>query len=175
MSNTANGHAAAPSDAELSEHIARGEALFSANGPMDIEAFRTQAKATVDAMCDYFAGVEQYPVASQVKPGYLAPLLPKDAPEEPEAFEDIMKDFQQHIMPGVTHWQVSNSPYRIRKIITNTIGFVPDHRLTFGQLSKFLLALIRGSYFAGGSLPTSTRFIRLPLPIRVSLVTCCPE
>lgn len=106
-----NGHAAEPdnmNDATIAENIERGETLFAPNGPMDIEAFRRNAYRTVDFMCDYFASVEQYPVASQVSPGYLAPRLPSNAPEDPESFEAIMKDFSDHIMPGVTHWQVSS-------------------------------------------------------------------
>jgi hypothetical protein len=101
---TPNGHLS--DEALLQKHIAGGDALFAQNGPMDIETFRRNAKATVDAMCDYFAGIEQKPVSSKVEPGYLKPRLPDEAPEEPEGFETIMKDFQDHVMPGVTHWQV---------------------------------------------------------------------
>ncbi|KAI9010604.1 aromatic-L-amino-acid decarboxylase [Hyaloraphidium curvatum] len=75
---------------------------------MSIEDFRRNAKAAVDAMCDYFAAVPSMPVASQVKPGYLAPRLPGEAPEAPDGFEEIMKDFNDHIMPGITHWQSPN-------------------------------------------------------------------
>lgn len=45
---------------------------------------------------------------SKVTPGYLAPLLPTSVPEEAESFDVIMKDFEKHIMPGVTHWQSPN-------------------------------------------------------------------
>ncbi len=44
----------------------------------------------------------------QVHPGYLAPRLPTEAPEEGEAWPAIMEDVEQHIMPGVTHWQSPN-------------------------------------------------------------------
>jgi len=40
-----------------------------------------------------------------VKPGYLRDLIPEEAPEAPEKWQDIMKDIERVIMPGVSHWQ----------------------------------------------------------------------
>lgn len=40
-----------------------------------------------------------------VEPGYLRLLLPNDAPEKGESWDEIMKDVEQAIMPGITHWQ----------------------------------------------------------------------
>lgn len=40
-----------------------------------------------------------------VEPGYLRDLLPKDAPQHGEKWEDIFRDFETKILPGVTHWQ----------------------------------------------------------------------
>ena len=39
-----------------------------------------------------------------VKPGYLRPLIPDEAPEDPENWENVMNDIERVIMPGVTHW-----------------------------------------------------------------------
>jgi len=39
------------------------------------------------------------------QPGYLRPLLPDAAPEQPESFESVMEDFESKLMPGVMHWQ----------------------------------------------------------------------
>lgn len=55
----------------------------------------------VDLMCDYYQTVHERPVRSQVEPGYLRPLLPTEAPEEGESFDDILSDVQSKIMPGV--------------------------------------------------------------------------
>lgn len=44
-------------------------------------------------------------VTPEVEPGYLRPMLPKYAPENSEKWEDIMKDVEEAIMPGITHWQ----------------------------------------------------------------------
>jgi aromatic-L-amino-acid decarboxylase len=43
-------------------------------------------------------------VLPTVSPGYLKDLIPEEAPEEGEKWEDIMKDIERVIMPGVTHW-----------------------------------------------------------------------
>ena len=54
----------------------------------------------VDWICDYYATVEHRPVRSEVNSGYLGPLLPQSAPEQPEGFQAIMDDVQSKIMPG---------------------------------------------------------------------------
>ncbi|KAJ1825990.1 hypothetical protein LPJ70_007866, partial [Coemansia sp. RSA 2708] len=35
-------------------------------------------------------------------------LLPHEAPDNPEQFEDIQDDIETKIMPGITHWQSPN-------------------------------------------------------------------
>jgi len=40
-------------------------------------------------------------VLSSVKPGYLRPLLPVEAPNDPENWKDVMTDVEKLIMPGV--------------------------------------------------------------------------
>ncbi len=72
---------------------------------MDINAFRNYAHRMVDEIADYFENIENYSPKSLVKPGDILAKLPTSAPKESEAFEDIYKDFQEIIMPGITHWQ----------------------------------------------------------------------
>lgn len=56
----------------------------------------------VDYIADYLEGIERRPVYPDVEPGYLRPLIPTAAPQEPEAYEDIIKDIEKIIMPGVS-------------------------------------------------------------------------
>lgn len=56
----------------------------------------------VDFVADYLEGIEGRPVYPDVEPGYLRPLIPSSAPQEPESFEDIMGDVERVIMPGVS-------------------------------------------------------------------------
>lgn len=43
-----------------------------------------------------------------MEPGYLHELMPKEAPQEGERWEDILKDVEDKIVPGLTHWQSPN-------------------------------------------------------------------
>ncbi|KAL8697006.1 MAG: hypothetical protein Q9201_007364 [Fulgogasparrea decipioides] len=59
-------------------------------------------------LIDYFSTLESRRAVSNVEPGYLRPLLPSAPPEEGEKWEDVQKDIEAKIMPGLTHWQSSN-------------------------------------------------------------------
>ncbi|XP_066930390.1 aromatic-L-amino-acid decarboxylase-like [Clytia hemisphaerica] len=69
--------------------------------------FRKFGKKMVDLIADYHENVPNMPVLPDVKPGYLAKLLPDEAPKEPEPWESICEDFKKAIVPGITPW---NSP-----------------------------------------------------------------
>ncbi|XP_060103766.1 aromatic-L-amino-acid decarboxylase [Heteronotia binoei] len=75
---------------------------------MDTAEFRKRGKEMVDYIANYLERIEKRQVYPDVEPGYLRPLIPESAPEEPERFEDILQDVERVIMPGVTHW---HSPY----------------------------------------------------------------
>uniref|UniRef100_A0A8D0FPG2 Aromatic-L-amino-acid decarboxylase n=1 Tax=Strix occidentalis caurina TaxID=311401 RepID=A0A8D0FPG2_STROC len=75
---------------------------------MDAAEFRKRGKEMVDYIADYLEKIEKRQVFPDVEPGYLRPLIPDCAPQDPESFEDVFKDIEKIIMPGVTHW---HSPY----------------------------------------------------------------
>lgn len=52
----------------------------------------------------YLTNPEQYPVLSRVKPGDIRASLPDSPPAEGESMEAILDDFEQKILPGITHW-----------------------------------------------------------------------
>jgi aromatic-L-amino-acid decarboxylase len=99
---------------------------------MTTEEFRRQAHAFVDWMADYLTGVEAYPVRAQVKPGEIAASLADSPPETGEPIEAIFRDFQAHVLPGVTHWQHpsffayfpanSSPPSVLAEMLTATLG-----------------------------------------------------
>ncbi|XP_065162575.1 tyrosine decarboxylase-like [Atheta coriaria] len=72
---------------------------------MNTEEFRIRGKEMIDYICDYMTNISERRVTPSVEPGYLRKLLPSDAPEESEDWDAIMKDVEEKIMPGVTHWQ----------------------------------------------------------------------
>lgn len=75
---------------------------------MTPEEFRHWGRDVVDWIADYLQRVEAYPVASSVKPGQVRSQLPDQPPEEGEPFAAILRDVNEIIMPGITHWQSPN-------------------------------------------------------------------
>jgi aromatic-L-amino-acid decarboxylase len=75
---------------------------------MTPEEFRRHGHVVVDWIADYHARIESFPVLSQVKPGETRAALPANPPAQGEPFEAYLKDIEQIILPGVTHWQSPN-------------------------------------------------------------------
>ena len=78
------------------------------NFHMSPEEFRRYGYAVVDWITEYFQKVDTLPVLSQVKPGEIRAALPAGPPQKGEDFEDMLKDIDRIIMPGITHWQSPN-------------------------------------------------------------------
>ena len=72
---------------------------------MDPAEFRRHGHALVDWVADYMERVASLPVTPDVEPGDIAARLPLRPPEEPEPFEAILRDLDEIVMPGITHWQ----------------------------------------------------------------------
>ncbi len=75
---------------------------------INAQDFRRYAHAFVDWMADYLENVEMLPVKSQVRPGDIYSQIPDDPPEAGESMDKIFRDFQEIILPGMTHWQSPN-------------------------------------------------------------------
>ena len=78
------------------------------NYHMTPEQFRTEGKKIIDWIADYYENIENYPVLSQVKPGEIKASLPENAPQQGESIDDMIRDVDEKIMPGITHWQSPN-------------------------------------------------------------------
>ena len=79
----------------------------TATSDMTPEDFRRYGHEIVDWIADYLAHMRSYPVLAQTKPGDIRYALPAQPPQGPEAMAAILADFDQLLMPGITHW---NSP-----------------------------------------------------------------
>lgn len=95
------------------------------NNPLDPEEFRRQGHMVIDFLADYYANVEKYPVQSLVEPGYLRKRLPESTPYNPEPIETILQDVQEHIIPGITHWQSPNF-FAYYQCTSSTAGFLGE-------------------------------------------------
>ncbi len=73
-------------------------------GDMPGEELAPSAAAVASWVAEYLQGVGEFPVLAQVRPGDLRKKLPPSLPEEGEPFEAMFRDFQDLILPAVTHW-----------------------------------------------------------------------
>ncbi|KAI3897600.1 hypothetical protein MKW92_022143 [Papaver armeniacum] len=92
---------------------------------LDLEEFRKQAYQTIDFIIDYYKNIESYPVLSQVETGYLLNSLPSTPPCKPESFENILKDVQTQIIPGMTNW-LSPNFFAYFPATVSTAGFMGE-------------------------------------------------
>jgi aromatic-L-amino-acid/L-tryptophan decarboxylase len=75
---------------------------------MTPDEFRRHGREVIDWIADYMERVEQFPVLAQVKPGEIRSRLPDHPPQKGEPFASILKDVDDLILPGITHWQSPN-------------------------------------------------------------------
>ena len=75
---------------------------------MTPDEFRKHAHELVEWMAGYMENVENLPVKSLVKPGEIFNKIPDKPPLHSESFDSLMKDFNEIIMPGISHWQNPN-------------------------------------------------------------------
>lgn len=57
----------------------------------------------IQYVADYLETIDKRKVFPKIHPGYLTKLIPNEAPNESESWEDIMKDVEKLIMPGVSN------------------------------------------------------------------------
>lgn len=75
---------------------------------MTAEEFRRHGHQVIDWIADYYQKIEQFPVLSRSKPGQVRGSLPPHAPQQGESFDQILRDVDDKILPGITHWQSPN-------------------------------------------------------------------
>lgn len=75
---------------------------------MSPDDFREKAKLVTDWIAEYQRRVESFPVLSQVKPGDVRKSLPQHPPAKGEPFAAVLRDVEEKILPGITHWQSPN-------------------------------------------------------------------
>jgi aromatic-L-amino-acid decarboxylase len=76
----------------------------AANADMPAEEFRRHGKTLIDWIAVYLDDPRKHPVLASGQPGDLQNRLPATAPDVGEPMERILRDFDQLVMPMVTHW-----------------------------------------------------------------------
>ncbi|MCU0727574.1 MAG: pyridoxal-dependent decarboxylase, partial [Planctomycetes bacterium] len=75
---------------------------------MTPEEFRRHGREVIDWIASYMERVEELPVLSRVRPGEVSARLPPAAPVRGEPFEAVLRDVEEILLPGITHWQSPN-------------------------------------------------------------------
>ena len=121
-------------------------------GDMDAETFRRHGHALVDWVADYLNHAERYPVLSRNAPGAVRDALPAAAPEMGVAFDEIFRDFERLILPGVTHW---NHP--------GFFGYFAISGAAAGVLAEFLSAALNVQAMLWRTSPAATELEEVTL------------
>jgi len=66
--------------------------------------FREDLSYASDWVASYLDRVGDLPVAAGVRPGEVRSALPDAAPEQPEPFAAVLRDLDEILLPGITHW-----------------------------------------------------------------------
>ncbi len=62
----------------------------------------------IELIAQYLETIEQRPVTAAVKPGDIRSTLPEHPPTSPESFDDVLRDVNNIVLPGLTHWRHPN-------------------------------------------------------------------
>ena len=72
---------------------------------MTPDEFRVVGHRLIDWIADYRATVANRPVMARTAPGEVKARVPASPPATPEDFEEVLRDVEEIILPGLSHWQ----------------------------------------------------------------------
>jgi aromatic-L-amino-acid decarboxylase len=70
-----------------------------------VSGFREDGGLALDWVASYLERLRELPVLSRVEPGEIRAALPASPPDEPEPFARVLRDLDETLLPGMTHWQ----------------------------------------------------------------------
>lgn len=112
---------------------------------MTPEEFREAADLAADWVAAYRDGVEELPVLSRVEPGEIAARIDEEPPERGEPFEAILRDMDDTVVPGLTHW---NHP--------GFFAYFPSNSSGPAVLAEFLAAALNQNAMLWRTSPAGT-------------------
>ncbi len=92
--------------------------------------FRRLGHEVVDWVADYREKLPSLPVMSPVTPGSVRARLPASPPASPEAFDAVIRDLEQILLPGLSHWQHPSffGYFPSNGELSSVLGRLPEHR-----------------------------------------------
>jgi aromatic-L-amino-acid/L-tryptophan decarboxylase len=107
--------------------------------------FREDGAAALEWAARYLEQVGEFPVLAQVEPGDIRRRLPAAPPERGEPFADVLRDLDEILLPGTTHWQ---SP--------RFFAYFANSAAEPGILAELLAATLNSVAFIWRTSPAST-------------------
>jgi aromatic-L-amino-acid/L-tryptophan decarboxylase len=107
--------------------------------------FREDGAAALEWAAQYLERVGDLPVLAQVEPGDIRRSLPEAPPEQGEPFADVLRDLDEILLPGITHWQ---SP--------RFFAYFANSSAEPGILAELLAATLNSVAFLWRTSPAST-------------------
>jgi aromatic-L-amino-acid decarboxylase len=117
-----------------------------------VTGFREDGAAALEWAARYLENVGSYPVLARVDPGEIRSRLPATAPDRGEPFADVLRDLDQILVPGLTHWQ---SP--------RFFGYFATTSTPPGILAELLAATLNQVAFIWRTSPASTELEQVVL------------
>jgi aromatic-L-amino-acid decarboxylase len=115
-------------------------------------SFRKDGAAALDWAARYLERVGELPVLAQVEPGEIRSRLPTSPPERGEPFANVLRDLDEILLPGVTHWQ---SP--------RFFAYFSNRASEAGILAELLAATLNSVGFLWRTAPAATELEFLTL------------
>ena len=69
---------------------------------MESAQFEENGAEMLRYVTSYLDNIRSRRALPDVEPGFMKSLIPDHAPEDPESFQEIMRDVERVIMPGVS-------------------------------------------------------------------------
>jgi aromatic-L-amino-acid/L-tryptophan decarboxylase len=114
--------------------------------------FREDGAAALEWAARYLDRVGDFPVLAQVQPGDIRSRLPAAPPEQGEPFAAVLRDLDEVLLPGITHWQ---SP--------RFFAYFANSAAEPGILAELLAATLNSVAFIWRTSPASTELEALTL------------
>ena len=115
-------------------------------------SFREDGAAALEWAARYLERVGELPVLAQVEPGEIRDRLPASPPEQGEPFVNVLRDLDEILLPGMTHWQ---SP--------RFFAYFANSASEPGILAELLAATLNSVAFLWRTAPASTELELLTL------------
>jgi aromatic-L-amino-acid decarboxylase len=121
--------------------------------------FRADAHDAVEWVARYLEGVRDLPVLSSVEPGEVRGKMPASPPDRPEPFADVLRDLDEIVLPGITHW---NHP--------RFFGYFAISGSEPGILAELLIAALNVNAMLWRTSPAATELEELAVDWLVQLL-----